>query len=118
MKGMKSHRKLMKANVLEGSTVIMRQAQPKYNFQISSLSKKETNGRKSAPVASSSSQCEQGMDLSVMPNRAHPSTSITALRYSSSSSSSPPIYAKDLRCSTEMHNDQQNTNNHQAHVSF
>lgn len=117
MKGIKSHRKLMKASVLEGSTVIMRQAQPKYNFQISSKSKKETNGRKSAPVANCSSQYEQGMDLSVMSNRAHPSTS-TATRHLSSVSSPPPIYAKDLRCSNEIHTDQQNTNNHQAHVSF
>lgn len=117
MKGIKSHRKLMKASVLEGSTVIMRQAQPKYNFQISSKSKKETNGRKSAPVANCSSQYEQGMDLSVMSNRVHPSTS-TATRHLSSVSSPPPIYAKDLRCSNEIHTDQQNTNNHQAHVSF
>lgn len=107
----------MKASVLEGSTVIMRQAQPKYNFQISSKSKKETNGRKSAPVANCSSQYEQGMDLSVMSNRVHPSTS-TATRHLSSVSSPPPIYAKDLRCSNEIHTDQQNTNNHQAHVSF
>lgn len=114
MKGIKSHRKLMKASVLEGSTVIMRQAQPKYNFQISSKSKKETNGRKSAPVANCSSQYEQGMDLSVMSNRVHPSTS-TATRHLSSVSSPPPIYAKDLRCSNEIHTDQQNTNNHQAH---
>lgn len=113
MKGMKSHRKSMKASAMEGSTVIMRQAQPKYNFPMSSKSKKETTGRKSAPCTSHYEA--EGMDLSMMSNRSHPSTSTAAVYSSSSSASTPPIFAKDLRCSSDMYTDQQNTNNQQAH---
>ncbi|XP_014779668.1 golgin-45 isoform X1 [Octopus bimaculoides] len=98
MKGAKGQRKLVKANIADGSTIIVKHPQPKHSNQINSKSKKEPNNLRTS-TAFNNPQPEQGMDLSVVPNNSHPS----------SSSSSSIVYTKAKRYSTEPLSDSLNS---------
>ncbi|GAB1607361.1 golgin-45-like isoform X1 [Argonauta hians] len=99
MKGAKNpQRRLVKPNAGNGSTIIVKQAVPKHNNQINSKSKNDPTTLRSSAVLKNP-QPEQVMDLSVVPNNSHPS----------SSSSSSVVYSKAKRHSTEPLSDPNNS---------